>query len=130
VIHQQLPTLLIVLAVIAVLAGVILYRRAGRHNQPTDSTSGGGTTQVKGSPRTASAAAVYRSRVVNRHSTSTNPPAADSVDDLEAADTTDGRGSSQAMQKSVSTTSISSVSSTSSWRRNNNVDLYDESEPV
>jgi hypothetical protein len=121
---------LLALAVVAVVVGVILYRRAGRHNQPVDST-GGGTTRVQGSPRTASAAAVYRSRVVNRHSTATNPPAGDGLgDDLEAADTTNARGSSQAMQKSVSTTSISSVSSTNSWRRNNNVDLYDESEPV
>jgi hypothetical protein len=76
--------------------------------------------------KTSSGAVLYRSRMV---ATSTNPASADALAaaDLEADH--DGTASGE-MQKSVSTLSFSSVSSGGSWRRNNNVDLFIDEEPV
>lgn len=126
---------LIALAVAATVAGVVLYRRAHRANpQPPSSSASAASTALKTSSgamqrspsKTSSGAVLYRSRMV---ATSTNPASADALAaaDLEADH--DGTASGE-MQKSVSTLSFSSVSSGGSWRRNNNVDLFIDEEPV
>lgn len=128
---KQVPAL-IALAVAATVAGVVLYRRAHRANpQPSSSsaatsalTSGGA---VQRSPsKTSSGAVLYRSRMV---ATTTNPASADTLAAADLAADHDGTASGD-LQKSVSTLSFSSVSSGGSWRRNNNVDLFIDEEPV
>jgi hypothetical protein len=122
---MQLPALLILVAIVTVVTGVILYRRASKSEQSLGSSSSGAAR-----PRTAAGTAHYRSRVVRPSaSTATNPPVSglDAGDDLEAgsADT-----ATNPLQKTASQTSMSSVSSVDSWARNNNVDLFDDTQPV
>jgi hypothetical protein len=111
------------IALVAVVVGVVLYRRASKaertYNGPSDRPL---------SPRTAAGAAHYRSRVVvSSSSTATNPPVSglDAADDLEAGGT-----AGAALSKTTSQTSVSSASSVDSWARNNNVDLFDDIQPV
>jgi hypothetical protein len=131
---KQVPAL-IALAVAATVAGVVLYRRAHRANpQPSSSsastsaatlTSSGGAVQRSPS-KTSSGAVLYRSRMV---ATTTNPASADALAAADLAADHDGTASGD-LHKSVSTLSFSSVSSGGSWRRNNNVDLFIDEEPV
>jgi hypothetical protein len=121
---MQLPALLILVAIVTVVTGVILYRRANKSEQSLGSSSS--ATR----PRTAAGTAHYRSRVVRPSaSTATNPP----VSGLDASDDLEAGGADPAtnpLQKTASQTSMSSVSSVDSWARNNNVELFDDIQPV
>jgi hypothetical protein len=64
--------------------------------------------------------------VVSSTSTATNPP----VSGLDAADDLEAGGTASALSKTTSQTSVSSASSVDSWARNNNVDLFDDIQPV